>query len=165
MLCPYCGEDNDRVIDSRSSDGGAVIRRRRECLACGKRYTTRERVEKTARLMVIKKDGSRVAFDRQNLLRGVQNACGKRPVPEVMKEMLVQDVEESVHRDFEREVESKEIGERVKSRLWDLDPIAYIRFASEYYQFRSLEEFDAILADMKQRIRDAPNQARMFSER
>jgi transcriptional repressor NrdR len=153
------------VIDSRSSDGGEVIRRRRECLACQKRYTTRERVEKTARLMVIKKDGTRVAFDRQNLLKGVQAACGKRPVPEADKECLVHEIEEEVHREFEREVPSREIGERVKAKLWMVDPIAYLRFASEYYQLDTLEEFEDILASLKQRIRDAPNQETMFSER
>lgn len=165
MRCPYCGEDNDRVIDSRSSDGGEVIRRRRECLVCEKRYTTRERVEKSARLMVVKKDGSRVTFDRANLLKGVRAACGKRPIPEQDKETLVAEIEEEVHREFEREIPSREIGERVKARLWTLDPIAYLRFASEYYELDTLEEFEDILTVLKQRIRDAPNQETMFTER
>ena len=85
MICPYCRQDNDRVIDSRASEGGAVSRRRRECLDCSKRYTTYERVEKTSRLVVVKKDGSRVPFDSENVLQGLQAACGKRPIPEAVK--------------------------------------------------------------------------------
>jgi transcriptional repressor NrdR len=94
VICPFCGQDNDKVMDSRAADGGLVIRRRRECLECARRYTTYERVERTARLMVVKKDGSRVAFDPQNVLRGLQAACGKRPVPEDVKERIAREVED-----------------------------------------------------------------------
>ena len=164
MICPYCGEDNDKVIDSRASDGGYVVRRRRKCLACEKRFTTYERVERTARLAVVKKDGSRVPFDRENVLKGVQAACGKRPISEEEKSALVQDVEEEVRRDYDREVPSREIGQRVAARLKDLDPIAYIRYASEYYGFKTLEEFAEELRELQSRIPDLPNQAALFPE-
>ena len=164
MICPYCGEDNDKVIDSRASDGGFVVRRRRKCLACEKRFTTYERVERTARLAVVKKDGSRVPFDRENVLKGVQAACGKRPISEEEKSALVQDVEEEVRRDYDREVPSREIGQRVAARLKDLDPIAYIRYASEYYGFKTLEEFAEELRELQSRIPDLPNQAALFPE-
>lgn len=162
MICPYCGEDNDKVIDSRASDGGLVVRRRRLCLTCDKRYTTYERVERAARLAVIKKDGSRVAFDAQNVLRGVQAACGKRPVSEESKQRLVQEVEDEIHREFDREVPSAEIGRRVVAKLRDIDPIAYIRYASEYYAFRTLDEFAQELSDLKNRAPSLPNQQDLF---
>lgn len=164
MICPYCGEDNDKVIDSRASDGGLVVRRRRECLACQKRYTTYERVERAARLMVIKKDGTRVPFDAQNVMRGVQLACGKRPVSEEAKLLLVQQIEDEVHREYDREVPSVEIGRRVVFKLREIDPIAYIRYASEYYDFRTLDEFTEELADLKNRARNLPNQRELFGE-
>lgn len=164
MICPYCSADHDKVIDSRSSEGGHAVRRRRECLSCGRRFTTYEKFERTARLMVIKKDGTRVAFDRENILRGVQAACGKRPIPESAKVELVDLVEEEVHRDFDREVPSEEIGRRVIIRLRDLDQIAYIRYASEYYNFRTLDEFEEELSELKSRPRALPNQTALFDE-
>jgi transcriptional repressor NrdR len=164
VKCPYCGVDNDKVIDSRSSEGGLAIRRRRECLGCGKRFTTYERTEKTHRLMVIKKDGSRVPFNAENILNSLRNACGKRPIPEEDKLELVQFVEDSIHRDFEREVESTEIGRRVIERLAALDRIAYIRYASEYYDFRSLDDFELEVRQLKSRTPDLPNQRPLFSE-
>lgn len=165
VICPYCSADNDKVIDSRSSDGGHAVRRRRECLGCERRFTTYEKYERTARLMVVKKDGSRVAFDRENLLRGIQAACGKRPIPEALKVELVDLVEEEIHRDYDREAPSDEIGRRVIARLRDLDPIAYIRYASEYYNFRSLDEFETELSELKSRPRALPNQTPLFEER
>lgn len=164
MICPYCGTDNDKVIDSRASDGGLVIRRRRECLACAKRFTTYERVEKTSRLAVVKKDGRREPFDSQKVLAGVEAACGKRPISEEAKARLVQEVEDEVHREFDREAPSAEIGQRVALRLRNLDHIAYIRYASEYYDFRTLEDFHKELAELAQRPLDLPNQARLFEE-
>ena len=164
VICPYCGEDNDKVIDSRASDGGEVVRRRRECLACEKRFTTYERVERAARLAVVKKDGSRVAFDQQNVLRGVQAACGKRPVSEEAKQQIVQQVEDEVHREFDREVPSVEIGRRVVAKLREIDPIAYIRYASEYYDFRTLDEFTEELTNLKSRARNLPNQQDLFQD-
>lgn len=162
MICPYCSQDKDRVIDSRASDGGLVIRRRRQCESCGKRYTTYERVERTSRLVVVKRDGSRVPFDTENVLKGVQAACGKRPVPEDVKLALVREVEDEVYRDFDREVPSTEIGRRVASRLRLLDEVAYIRFASEYYDFRTAADFANEAADLGSRPRNLPNQAELF---
>lgn len=164
MICPYCGEDNDKVIDSRASDGGEVVRRRRLCLQCEKRFTTYERVERAARLAVVKKDGSRAQFDPQNVLRGVQAACGKRPVPEEARLKLAEEVEDELHREFDREVPSVEIGRRVVAKLREIDPIAYIRYASEYYDFRTLDEFTEELTDLKSRIRDVPNQQPLFDQ-
>lgn len=163
MICPICSKDNDRVIDSRAAEGGLVIRRRRECLECGRRYTTYERVERTARLMVVKKDGSRVAFDQQNVLNGLQLACGKRPVSEETKLQLAGAIEDQLHREFDREVPSAEIGKRVAQRLREIDEIAYIRYASEYYRFRTLEEFDQELTELKARPRNLPNQQGLFA--
>lgn len=165
LICPYCAADDDKVIDSRASDRGLVIRRRRQCLRCGKRFTTYERVEKTSRLAVVKKDGRRVPFDPQSLLGGVQAACGKRPVSEEAKIQLAQDVEDEVHREFEREVPSFEIGRRVAGRLRALDHIAYIRYASEYYDFRTLADFSKELTELQSQHMDVPNQARLFEER
>jgi transcriptional repressor NrdR len=164
MICPYCGEDHDKVIDSRASDQGYVVRRRRECLACHKRFTTYERVEKTARMMVVKKDGSRVPFNAENVLNGIQAACGKRPIPEDVKRQIVREIEEQLHRDFDREIPSSEIGRRVAARLRDIDPIAYIRYASEYHAFRTLDEFAEELRELQSRVPDLPNQHALFPE-
>ena len=162
MRCPYCKTDDDRVIDSRSSEGGLVIRRRRECVACSRRFTTYERVEKTSRLVVVKKDGSRVPFEIQNVVQGLQAACGKRPVPEEVKQRLARSVEEQLHRDFDREVPAARIGQLVATRLREIDEIAYIRYASEYHEFGTLEEFAAELAELRARTKDLPNQQGLF---
>lgn len=165
MICPYCAADNDRVIDSRTSDGGLAIRRRRECAVCSRRYTTYERVEKTQRLMVVKKDGSRVPFNQDNVLRGVQAACGKRPISEEIKSRLVQETEEELHRLYDREVPSEEIGRRVAARLREIDDIAYIRYASEYHDFRTLDQFAEELSDLRSRVRNLPNQRELFGDK
>ncbi len=162
MICPYCEKDDDKVIDSRASDAGKVIRRRRECNGCGRRFTTYERVEDTYRLTVIKKDGSRVAFNRENILRGVRSACGKRPIAEEAKLRVVEEVEDELHRRFDREVESKVIGQLVANKLHDLDEIAYVRFASEYYQFRSVGDIMKQLEDLSARVRDVKDQQPLF---
>ncbi len=164
MICPYCNADHDRVIDSRAADGGASVRRRRECLSCQKRYTTYERVEKTARIMVIKRDGTRVPFDLQSILKGIQAACGKRPISEEMKIQVAQAVEEEVHREHDREVESIEIGRLVAARLREIDPVTYIRYASEYYDFKNVDDFAEELTDLKRRPRVLPNQEGLFGE-
>ena len=135
MICPFCDIDDDKVIDSRSTEAGKVIRRRRQCLRCERRFTTYERVEQTTRLMVVKRDGTRVPFDQQNILRGVQAACGKRPIAESVKARLAGDVEDELARDFDREVPAEIIGERVMKRLREIDRVAYVRYASEYFQF------------------------------
>ncbi len=163
VICPYCNANDDKVIDSRASDAGKVIRRRRECLGCARRFTTYERVEQTARLTVVKRDGSRAPFSRDNIMRGVLAACGKRAVPEEVKERLVSDLEEELHRDFDREVESSIIGERVMVKLRDIDEVAYIRFASEYYKFKSVNELKQQLELLDGRIKDAKDQGQLFA--
>jgi len=162
MRCPYCERDKDKVTDSRPSDSGDAIRRRRECLACGKRFTTYERVERTERLMVVKRDGTRVPFDPEKVMRGLAAACGKRPVPADAKERLVREVEEEMHREYEREVPSLAIGKRVADKLRAIDHVAYIRFASEYYQFSSAGEFQRELDDLAERPAPEPGQPDLF---
>lgn len=162
MRCPFCDADNDKVIDSRPGEDGSAIRRRRECLACEKRFTTYERLERAARLMVVKRDGSRVPFDSGSLSRGLQAACGKRPIPQDAKDRLCQELEDELHREFDREVASAEIGRRLATRLRDLDPIAYVRFASEHYGFASIEEFAAEMVALQNRPRPLPNERELF---
>lgn len=162
MICPYCNANDDKVIDSRSSEGGRVIRRRRQCLKCKKRFTTYERVEQTARLMVVKRDGTHVPFNRENILRGVQVACGKRKITEEIKERIVDEVEEELHREFDREVESRVIGERVMHKLRHVDEVAYIRFASEYLKLGSAGELMAELHELHSRPRDVKDQRSLF---
>jgi len=162
MICPFCQHNDDKVIDSRPTDGAAAIRRRRECLKCGKRFTTFERVEEAARIMVVKRDGTHVPFSRDSILRGVQAACGKRPISEEAKQRLVSLVEESVYHDFEREVPSSEIGKRVCERLRVLDEVAYIRFASEYHRFKDVGELAAELQSMANRVKDVKDQQKLF---
>lgn len=165
MICPYCEHNDDKVIDSRASDGGNVVRRRRECLKCHKRFTTYERVEESARLVVVKKDGSHVPFNRENVLRGINAACGKRPVAEEAKQRIVDEVEEELHREFEREVPSQLIGQKVMSRLRQLDEVAYVRYASEYYQFQNVGQFVEELRHLDGRIKDVKDQQPLFEER
>jgi len=164
VRCPYCGQDDDRVIDSRLSEGGLAIRRRRQCNACGRRTTTYERTEGGVRLTVIKRDGARSAFDSDKIRRSIELACGKRPVPEEARRRLAERVEESLHRDFDSEVESIEIGRRVASGLRDLDEIAYIRYASEYEQFRSVGDILDMAQQLAGRVRDVREQQRLFDE-
>jgi len=140
MRCPSCKSDNDRVVDSRSSRDAAVIRRRRECLGCGRRYTTYEQIE-DAQLRVVKKDGTRVPFDRNKILSGLLKACEKRPVSMAMLEDATAGIERELLERYEREVPSKEIGELVIRRLRDLDQVAYVRFASVYREFKDVSQF------------------------
>ncbi len=140
MRCPFCKADDDRVVDSRSASEGDVIRRRRECNVCGKRFTTYERLEE-APLRVIKRDGARVAYDRAKIVRGILRACEKRTVPESRIERLVDEVEEVISQSFDREVPSSFIGEEVMRRLSKIDQVAYVRFASVYRQFRDANDF------------------------
>lgn len=139
MRCPYCGNRNDSVIDSRVSKNASSVRRRRECLKCKRRFTTYEYVERTP-LMVIKKDGRREPFDREKLMKGIVVACEKRPVSMKKIESLIDHVERTLQK-HDREVASKDIGELVMKGLHDLDEIAYIRFASVYRQFRDVGQF------------------------
>jgi len=164
VICPLCGADDDKVIDSRPADGGGSIRRRRECVGCGRRFTTYERAEKTARLMVVKRNGSRVPFDSESILRGVMAACGKRAIPESTKVAIVQEIDEQLHRDHDREVNSAEIGERVANRLRSLDPVVYLRFASEYYGYSTPEQMRQALEDIIARPREYTNQQPLFPD-
>lgn len=164
VICPFCANDDDRVIDSRSTDGGRAIRRRRVCNVCGRRFTTYERAETTVRLMVIKRDGSRQAFDPQKILAGVEAACGKLPIPTSEKQRIVDEVEEELYRDFDREVAAQQIGNRVAGRLRKLHQVAYIRFASEYKRFQDVDELIAEAADAKaQAAHEAPGQTELFN--
>lgn len=147
MKCPYCGELESKVIDSRPTEDGEKIRRRRECLRCGKRFTTYEIVE-TVPLMVIKKDRSRQVFDRQKLLGGMLRACEKRPVSYEMLERAVDNIEQSLLNSYEREVTSIHIGELAMKELKKIDEVAYVRFASVYRQFSDLNTFMKELKEM-----------------
>lgn len=140
MKCPYCGELESKVIDSRPTEDGEKIRRRRECLSCSKRFTTYEIVE-TVPVMVIKKDHSREAFDRQKLLAGMLRACEKRPVSYQMLEQAVNEIEQTVLNSYEREITSLEIGELAMQQLKSIDEVAYVRFASVYRQFSDINTF------------------------
>jgi transcriptional repressor NrdR len=142
VKCPFCGHLEDKVIDSRASGAGEVIRRRRECEGCARRFTSYERVEDMLPT-VVKKDGRREPFDRQKLVRGVRSACSKRPVSIERIEALADDIERDVQAIEGREVLANELGERVMTRLRDLDPVAYVRFASVYRSFRDVDEFHA----------------------
>ncbi|MBN2217744.1 MAG: transcriptional repressor NrdR [Pirellulales bacterium] len=157
MKCPHCQQDNDRVIDSRASDDGAAIRRRRECLACRYRYTTYERVERTL-IKVIKKDGVREPFDRVRLKTGLEKACWKRPISDAKLEAIVSTVENDVESNFESEVESRYLGELVMRHLRQLDQVAYVRFASVYRQFEDVQDFvdelRPMLSDAARRPKD-----------
>ena len=140
MKCPYCGYPESKVIDTRPTDEGEKIRRRRECLQCGKRFTTYEIIESLP-IVVVKKDRSREPFDRQKLLNGLLRACEKRPVPLERLERAVDDIEAQIQNSLEREVPTTKIGEYVMEQLIRIDDVAYIRFASVYRQFKDIESF------------------------
>ncbi len=140
MKCPFCSHLDDKVIDSRGARPGDLIRRRRECLKCGRRFTTYERIDEIP-YMVIKKDGRRERFDRQKILQGLLKACEKRPVPTGKLEALVEEVERFVHEAPEREQTTTEIGGLLMNRLKKLDKVAYVRFASVYLDFKDVKEF------------------------
>ena len=144
MKCPYCGEIDSKVIDSRPADDGERIRRRRECLVCQKRFTTYEIVE-TVPLMVVKKDKSREAFNRQKLLNGMMRACEKRPVSLAELERIADEIEQELQNSMEREIRTEDVGEKVMDRLRKVDQVAYVRFASVYRQFKDLDTFMAEL--------------------
>jgi len=140
VRCPFCKEDRDKVIDSRSSDGGRVIRRRRQCLACKKRFTTYEKTGESFKMYVIKKDDSRVPYDREKVITGLQKACYKRPVSVEQIRQIADKAEEDIFRNFDKEVTSAFIGESVIRHLRDVDKVAYIRFASVYRDFKDAGE-------------------------
>ena len=144
MKCPYCGYRESKVIDSRPAEEGSSIRRRRECLSCGKRFTTYETVESLP-MVVIKKDGSRQSFDRRKVLGGMIRACEKRPVPLAELEKISEEIEQDLQNSMEREVSTEIIGEKVMDRLRSVDQVAYVRFASVYRQFKDIDTFMAEL--------------------
>jgi transcriptional repressor NrdR len=164
MRCPSCKEVNtDKVIDSRATDAGSAIRRRRVCTACNRRFTTKERVEEELRLTVIKNDGTRVPYRREKILAGVEHACYKLPLEAEQREELVDVVEGDIFRDHDREVTSAEIGEYVARRLRKLNHIAYVRFMSVYRKFKDVDEFIDEIRDVKARAAtESPAQQTFF---
>ncbi len=159
MRCPFCRVDNDRVIDSRASQDGFAIRRRRECAACRRRYTTYEKLEEPT-LKVVKKDGLRMPFEREKIKRGLEKACYKRPVSAEQIESLVSSVENDVLLESDSEIETRRLGELVMQRLRELDQVAYVRFASVYREFKDVrdfvEELEPILAEAERTPRVPP---------
>src|SRR5579862_711960 len=168
MRCPFCNADKEmlHVIDSRTCEGGRAIRRRRVCKECKKRFTTYERIEQPNRLMVVKKDGRRVPWDRAKITTGLERACFKRPVPEAEIIRIAEEVEEEVFSSHDREVPSTMVGELVTDRLRRVDQVAYVRFASVYREFKTLDqlvhEAQAVLDAQRY---DVPGQGRLFIER
>ena len=140
MKCPYCGYAESKVIDSRPAEEGSTIRRRRECLACRKRFTTYEIIERMP-LVVVKRDGSRQSFDRVKVINGLVRACEKRPVALGQLEAIADEIENELQGALEREISTSEIGEMVMTRLKELDEVAYVRFASVYRQFKDINTF------------------------
>jgi len=147
MRCPHCGYQEDKVVDSRATREESAIRRRRECLKCGKRFTTYEYIEEIS-LMVVKKDGRREPFDRKKILGGIMKACEKRPISMDKMEDIVIQVERAIQKKTDREVASSRIGELVMEKLKQLDDVAYVRFASVYRQFKDVGQFMVELKDI-----------------
>ncbi len=150
MRCPFCSHGEDKVVDSRIGKNGTTIRRRRECLECGRRFTTYEQIEEVFPV-VVKKDGRREAFDRQKIKTGITKACEKRPVPAQKVDEVVAQLENELMEQGEKEIPSSEIGERVMRILHELDEVAYVRFASVYRQFKDIGEFMDELKDILDR--------------
>jgi len=144
VKCPFCSHIDDKVVDSRESKEGEVIRRRRECLSCSKRFTSYERIDKIPHL-VVKKDGRRERFDREKIMSGLFKACEKRPVSVKSLEAIVDQVESMTHESPDREVAADQIGEFLMERLRDLDKVAFVRFASVYRDFKDVDQFMATL--------------------
>ena len=147
MKCPFCGHLQDKVVDSRESKEGDAIRRRRQCLACQRRFTSYERIDEIP-YMVVKKDGRRERFDRQKVLAGVLKACEKRPVSMIQLETIADKVETMVQESSEREATTRSVGEMIMNELKSLDKVAYVRFASVYLDFKDVQEFMAELKDL-----------------
>lgn len=153
MKCPFCTCEEDKVVDSRSSREGKAIRRRRECLSCGQRYTTYEYVETTP-LTIVKADGRREPYDRQKILSGFHTACKKRPISAETIEQMVDQIENQLQAKAESEIASKEIGELAMKALYGVDEVAYIRFASVYRKFKEIKEFLSEISVMQQSYHD-----------
>lgn len=162
MRCPFCKGDDDKVIDSRASEGGRSVRRRRECLRCSRRFTTYERVE-DIRLVVIKRDGTRMPYDRSKLLAGLRRAAYKRPISAERMEQIIDEVEEAIFSQHDREVSSQTLGERLAAVLRRVDKVAYVRFASVYRQFEDVGDFIEEARDVLERsAEDVPGQTQLF---
>ena len=162
MQCPYCGQDHDKVVDSRGSEGGRAVRRRRECLGCGQRFTTYERPEEVVKLNVIKKDGTRVPYDRQKVIDGLQKACFKRPITDDQLLEIINAAEEEMFSKFDKAVPSKFIGDVVSSQLRKVDKIAYVRFASVYRNFTDVGELIDEAREVDASPTVAPGQGDLF---
>jgi transcriptional repressor NrdR len=161
VRCPFCKEDKDRVIDSRSSDSGRIIRRRRQCLACKRRFTTYEKIGESFKLYVVKKDNSRVPYDRDKIIAGLQKACYKREVSAEQIQQIADKTEEDIFRRFDKEVSSAFIGESIMKHLRVADKVAYIRFASVYRDFKDADE---LIDEVSQVIAEAEDvgQSKLF---
>ncbi len=160
MKCPFCHHDNDKVSDTRTSDDGYVVRRRRICCHCDKRFTTYERIE-TISISVVKRNGHRSPFDRDKLRRGLEKACWKRPISEAQIATLIAQVEGDIDSMFETEVESRFIGERVMQYLAELDQVAYVRFASVYRKFGDVSDFTQQIAAMLRNPEESSSASRL----
>lgn len=147
MKCPYCNYFDSKVVDTRSTDEGQAIRRRRECIKCSKRFTTYEKVEEIP-IIVVKKDGNRQTYDRNKLLNGILKACEKRPVSIDVIEDIVDEIEKNIYNSMEKEITSVDIGEMVMNALKDIDEVAYVRFASVYRHFKDVNSFMEELKDL-----------------
>ena len=163
MLCPACKENNNKVIDSRLTENGSAIRRRRLCLSCNRRFTTKERIEQELRLSVVKVSGQRVPYNRDNILNGAERACYKLDVSEEELQVLVDRVEEELFRNHDREVTTEQIGQYVGQQLRRLNHVAYVRFMSVYRQYRTVDEFIDEITDVRERVaEEIPAQQSLF---
>ena len=153
MRCPYCHVDNDRVLDTRAAEGGYMVRRKRICNSCQRRFATTEKIEKLS-VRVVKSDQTREPLDREKIRRGIERACSKRSIPSATIERVVQDIETDIYRHYESEVTSAQVGDIVMQHLTDLDQVAYIRFASVYREFDDAQDFiQAISTIVGQRLK------------
>jgi transcriptional repressor NrdR len=161
VRCPFCKEDNDKVIDSRSSEGGRIVRRRRECLGCSRRFTTYEKIGEAFKLNVVKRDGTRVPYDRDKLIAGLQKACYKRPVSAERMQDIADHIEEEIFRNSDKEVSALFIGEQAMRFLRKADKVAYVRFASVYREFADVGD---LLDEVTQAIAepDSGDQPNLF---
>lgn len=164
MRCPSCGEKNEnKVIDSRLTEGGAVVRRRRMCQTCSRRFTTKERLEEEVRLTIVKQSGSRVPYERDKIFRGIHLACNKLPVTEEQMEEIVGRVEEDLFRNHDRVAATEDIGRYVGRYLRQLNQVAYVRFMSVHRKFGTIEEFVDEIRDVRDRVAaEAPDQTMLF---
>ena len=157
MRCPFCNNDDDKVLDSRERKDGSIVRRRRQCLSCKRRFTTYERIEDIP-AMVIKKDNSREPFDRHKILTGLLKACSKRPISTAVLEELVDGIEQQLYELPGKEMASKDIGEQVIRKLSELDEVAYVRFASVYRQFKDINQF---MDELRELLDQKPGQTQL----